>query len=1207
MVARKASLQHKVLLGYMILIMAVCGMVSILLYERSRMREIKTETSEIRRIRHDISTAHRYITELATYGESVIVWEDTDFREYRRKRLQTDSLLQILKVSCGTFVLPKQIDSLCHLLEAKEIHLLRIMETITRQGEADSLLANRLPIVIREAVRTRTVTQKKKGIAGWFGGKRSVQVFEPSKGLQDLNDKLIAMQEERERRIDIYTDSLRIQNKALNRKLQILITHLDGQAQAAFISREEKITEAGDFSFKLFVLVIVSASSLLFISFLIIRHDIRKEREGRAQLQRINRENEELLGMRKQIILTISHDIRGPLGNINNCVELASETREKKKREGYLENIRHSCRHILNLVNNLMDVYKINETKDTRNEVPFRLNNLLDNISKEYARKAGGRALLFEHRHKNVGDITVRGDADKLEQILDNLLTNAIKFTLSGTIRFHTEYMAGRLYVEVGDTGIGMDEETLERVFRPFERAAQEINSEGFGLGLFITKALVKVLNGSIEVESRPGKGTTFRLSFPLSETTEEPETEELPVQSATILPKHVLVVDDDSILLKITEDMLGRNGVECTTCQNAKEAILALDRLDYDLVLTDIQMPVTDGFGLLRLLRNSDIGNSRTIPVAVMTARGDGDSGVYMKSGFCGCIHKPFSSKGLLAFISSVTEGRSAGMSPFDYSRLMESTDDRRHMFGLVAKESEKDLAELEEALRKTDREAMRRIVHRMAPVWELLGANDVLSGYRKLLHDRISSDETVREYTMRIMKQIRLLIDEVNNELRKKMMGMKKTLLIVEDNLILCDILERWLQKAGYGVLTAIDEPSARRKIKGNNVALVLTDVRLPEGDGISLLEWSISQGLHIPFVVMTEHASIADAVRAVKLGAKDYLPKPVHEELLMELLRGLIGLPVSIPPKKSLMKRLSGAIRETERIACRVAPLNCSVMILGPNGSGKESVAQLIQQHSGRKDKPFVAVNCGCIRGELAASEFFGHVQGAFTDAKKDTAGYFETAKGGTLFLDEIGNMPPEMQTLLLRVLQERVYCPVGSRKELEADVRILSATNEDMERAIREGRFREDLYYRLAEFEIRQPSLSECPEDILPLADFFREQHSEEIRVETSGFTEQAKISMLSHSWPGNVRELDNRIRRAVLLALSPLLTHKDLNLNATICRTGEKCKKGLMEEAEEKELIRKILEECGGKISRVARMLGISRPTLYKKMERYGLR
>lgn len=772
------SLQYKVLLGYMILVVAVCGMVSILLYERDRMRTIRSETAEIRRIWHDISTAHRHITELATDGESVIVWEDADFRDYHGKRLHTDSLLQTLKSSCGMFVLPGQIDSLCHLLEAKEEHLSHIMKAIAQLEEADSLLANRLPVVAREAVRIRTVTRRKTGVAGWLGGKKSVQVLEPSEGLRELNDRLVAMQEERNRRINAYADSLRRQNRTLNQKLHVLVTHLDGQAQAAFISREEKITEAGDFSFKLFVLVIVSASSLLFISFLIIRHDIRKEREGRAQLQRINRENEELLGMRKQIILTISHDIRGPLGNISNCVELASETREKKKREGYLENIRHSCRHILNLVNNLMDVYRINETRDTRNEIPFRLGSLLDNISEEYARKAAGQALLFERCHEIVNNITVRGDADKLEQILDNLLTNAIKFTPSGTVRFHTGYAEGRLHVEVGDTGIGMDRETLDRVFRPFERAAQEINSEGFGLGLFITKGLVKVLDGNIDVESRPGKGTIFRLTFPLPETTEDPETEEFQVQSAMVLPKRVLVVDDDSILLRITEDMLGRHGVECTTCQSVKEAVLALDRLDYDLVLTDIQMPVTDGFGLLKLLRGSNIGNSRTIPVAVMTARGDGDSGVYARSGFCGCIHKPFSSKGLLAFLSSVMAGRAAGASPFDYSRLMESTDDRRHMFGLVMKESEKDLAELEGAMEGMDREAMRRTVHRMAPVWELLGAGDVLSDYRKILHDKAAGDETVRGHTLRVMEQIRTLMDEVNNELEKRDDGNEKDL---------------------------------------------------------------------------------------------------------------------------------------------------------------------------------------------------------------------------------------------------------------------------------------------------------------------------------------------------------------------------------------------------------------------------------------------
>lgn len=766
----KVSLQHKVLLGYMILIVVVCSMVCILLHEQNRMRAIRTEAFEVRQIHHEVNTVHRHITELATYGESVIVWENTDFQNYHEKRLYTDSLLQMLKSGCGMFVLPEQIDSLRHLLEVKEEHLLHIMEAIAQLEKTDSLLANHLPVVAKQAVRTRTVARKKKGVAGWFGGKESVQVFEPSKGLQELNDRLIAMQEERDHRIDVYADSLRRQNKELNRKLHILITHLDGQAQAAFINREEKITEAGELSFRLFTVVIVSASTLLCVSFLVIRHDIRKEQECRVQLQRINRENKELLSMRKRIILTISHDIRGPLGNIGNCVELASETREKKKREGYLENIRHSCHHIMSLVNNLMDAYRIDETGDTRNEIPFRLDSLLDSIVKEYARKAAGRALLFECQHKGVGKVTVKGDADKLERILDNLLTNAIKFTPAGSVRFHARYEGGELHVEISDTGIGMDKETLKRIFRPFERAAQEVNSDGFGLGLFITKGLVRVLDGNIEVESQPGKGTAFRLTFPLSETTEDPETEELPIQSGMVFPKRVLVVDDDSILLKITEDILGRNGVECTTCRNAKEAVLALERLDYELVLTDIQMPVIDGFGLLKLLRNSDVGNSRTVPVAVMTARGDGDSGVYVKSGFCGCIHKPFSSKGLLAFISSITASRTTSLSPFDYSRLMKDTDDRRHMFGLIVEESKNELAELEEALKETDREAMRRTVHRMAPVWELLEISHVLSDYRKVLYDKSASNEVVREHTLKVMEQIRKLMDDANGELRKK-----------------------------------------------------------------------------------------------------------------------------------------------------------------------------------------------------------------------------------------------------------------------------------------------------------------------------------------------------------------------------------------------------------------------------------------------------
>lgn len=439
---------------------------------------------------------------------------------------------------------------------------------------------------------------------------------------------------------------------------------------------------------------------------------------------------------------------------------------------------------------------------------------------------------------------------------------------------------------------------------------------------------------------------------------------------------------------------------------------------------------------------------------------------------------------------------------------------------------------------------------------------------------------------------------------EQSRKKTAMTKKILIVEDNLILCDLLERWLRKAGYEVLTAIDEPSARKKIRENEVALVLTDVRLPEGNGISLLEWSMKHGTGIPFVIMTGYASVSDAVRAIKLGAKDYLPKPVYEERLLELLHDLLRQPAIVRTETRMLERHSPAARKTDRLARRVARSDLSVMILGPNGSGKESVARTIHRHSGRSDKPFVAVNCGCVPKELAASEFFGHAKDAFTGADKSVEGYFSAARGGTLFLDEIGNMPHEMQILLLRVLQERTYSPVGSREQREADVRILAATNEDMSRAIREGRFREDLYHRLAEFEIIQPSLAECQEDILPLAAFFRERYSEEMRLDTLGFTKEAESLLLSYSWPGNVRELCNRVKRAVLLAETPLLSCEDLGLGMSAGTPADRMIRKFS--GSDADRIRQALEECGGNISRAAEMLGISRPTLYKRMKKYGL-
>ena len=441
-------------------------------------------------------------------------------------------------------------------------------------------------------------------------------------------------------------------------------------------------------------------------------------------------------------------------------------------------------------------------------------------------------------------------------------------------------------------------------------------------------------------------------------------------------------------------------------------------------------------------------------------------------------------------------------------------------------------------------------------------------------------------------------------------------RMILIVEDNITLSQMQRAWLESSGYKVVTAIDEPSARGWLKKESFDLVFLDVCLPKGNGISLLEWMNKTGIDIPFIVMTERASYPDAVRAIKLGAKDYLPKPIYRDQLLELARMWIDIPMHVPSENvPLLRRTSPAARLAEKLARRVAPSEMSVLILGANGTGKESIAQLIHRESLRHSCPFVAVNCGTLSREMARSDFFGHVKGAFTGAVADRKGYFEMAKGGTLFLDEIGTMEFDVQAMLLRVLQEGTYMPVGGTREKKADVRVIAATNEDLSKAIREGRFREDLYHRLAEFEIRQPSLSECKEDILPLARFFISRYSKELKREISGITKDAEEALLAYAWSGNVRELQRRVKRAVLMAESDQLEVTDFDLPLIQPTTDLpshldfklKYKSSGKPDEDEKRRIVKVLSETGGNLAKTAQILGISRPTLNRRLKKYRLK
>ena len=405
-------------------------------------------------------------------------------------------------------------------------------------------------------------------------------------------------------------------------------------------------------------------------------------------------------------------------------------------------------------------------------------------------------------------------------------------------------------------------------------------------------------------------------------------------------------------------------------------------------------------------------------------------------------------------------------------------------------------------------------------------------------------------------------------------------------------------------------MSEPIARTLIRKTQFDLILSDVRLPEGDGISLLKWLRKEKKDIPFIITTEYVSVPDVVYTIKLGAMDYLPKPVHREHLLELAEEVFRPIATVRKKeKALFHRTSPGILQVEKFARLVAPSDMSVMILGANGTGKESVAQTIHCNSDRWNTPFIAVNCGALPRGLAASLFFGHEKGAFTGADTAKNGYFDMAKGGTLFLDEIGTMSYELQSLLLRVLQENTYTPIGSGRERTADVRVIAATNEDLPKAIKEGRFREDLYHRLNEFEIRQPSLAECPEDILPLAEFFRERFSKELKRETRGFTNDAKRELLSYSWPGNVRELQNRIKRAVLVAETPMLDVDGVNIGIHPDEDVPTASPvlPLKDEALEKESIIRALKACNGRREQAAALLNINPATLYRKIKKYGLK
>ena len=424
----------------------------------------------------------------------------------------------------------------------------------------------------------------------------------------------------------------------------------------------------------------------------------------------------------------------------------------------------------------------------------------------------------------------------------------------------------------------------------------------------------------------------------------------------------------------------------------------------------------------------------------------------------------------------------------------------------------------------------------------------------------------------------------------------------IVIEDNIIYSDFVCRLLENKGYqSVATSTCNGARKLFAKMQEDYIVLADMRLPNGDGIALLEELRKQGRNNPYIVMTDYDEVPTAVRSMKLGAEDYIPKKLIEDNLFPLLKTLQKRMER--HEAPIYERQSAAFREIDHKIKLVATTNMSVLILGESGTGKEHIAEKIHARSKRADKPFIPVDCGLLSKELAASALFGHEKGAFTGAESKKQGFWDEAAGGTLFLDEIGNLPPEVQQMLLRALGAKWYRPTGGSKDKKADVRIIAATNEDLQTAIVEKRFRADLYQRLKEYTLHIPPLRECKEDILPLADFFLQLANDELEKQVKGFDVEAKKQLLAYTWGGNVRELKSAVRMAVLHTEGDMVTADTLEFDEMPLAADASL---ALNDMEKKQIIH-ALEQAKGNRTLAAALLGIGRTTLYSKMRLYGIK
>lgn len=709
------------------------------------------------------------------------------YEEYERKNLAAQQMLDSLKRLYPEEKQLERIDSAKSILAEKSLQVLCLMGTFKDLAHTDSLIEcqiREMTLVEQKAIRElERDSEQKKG--SWIGRlfKKKNRKQEPVEQaaesrtqavgrLTKLREEISERNENLRSRMEVQTDSLRLRNEYLNKNFARLMHEFQQASTEQRVAEMEEMLSMRRHSFFYIAGLTLFGMLLSFVLYSIIHRDIRRRYRERLKLIVLNEEKQEMLEQKERCMMTMSHELRSPLSAVMGYAELLPDISCESEVNQIKLNILQAGERMQSLLNTLLSYYRLTAGKVRVNPVLFSPQSIERTLGGLFSVAAEEKGLSLHTEYVGDGLAVVSGDRERILQIGQNLLSNAIKFTDEGCVTLSVRFEDGMMSMEVGDTGPGMTDEEKKRAFEPFARLANADVQEGFGLGLNITKELTEMLGGQLEVDSKKGEGTTFRITLPLPSASGIKE--DMPELRTTDLPKNlrVIAVDDDKVILNLIQQQMEYAGVHCDICRNPSEMVERLREGHYDLLLTDIRMPGMNGYELLELLRNSNVGNSKEVPVLVITAHVPRKKEELMNAGFDGCLYKPFAREELYAAVNAALErgkernGHEEETDEIDFSPLLVKEEDGKEMLHILRKQTQRDMEVLADIVGRQDMDALTDMVHHLLPVWTMLRIDDCLLELRRIYKREDAEWTEIEAITNKVQVQGKRLVEQAGRK---------------------------------------------------------------------------------------------------------------------------------------------------------------------------------------------------------------------------------------------------------------------------------------------------------------------------------------------------------------------------------------------------------------------------------------------------------